>query len=270
MSKSFPFSITNVFSNLEMNLRGNPSAVILLNAAIDSDTMQLIGKDLNQPATTFLWPSDKPGEYHVRWFAPDAEIRLCGHGSIAAISFLNQLNTQKIINRTYKLISANGIIKGSKINENECEITLDTIPSTQSTSVPEGLEKALGQKIVEYHSTNNKDIVVLENEKDVAEMNPDFELLRQIDVFGYAVTATSEEFSFVSRTLVPHVQQLEDHATGSSHALLVPFWAKRLDVEKMVSLQLSSRGGYFKSEYKNNMVKLISQNYNSVEGTFLL
>ncbi|MBK6266242.1 PhzF family phenazine biosynthesis protein [Marivirga sp. S37H4] len=268
--KNFSFSITNVFSNLDMNLRGNPSAVILLDEELDRKTMQRIGKDLHQPATTFLWPTDQHNTFNIRWFAPDAEIGLCGHGSLAAIAFLTQLITQKTNTQPFKLISPKGVILGSKKNSNEYEINLEAISSTKLSSAPKGLEEALGQKIVEYHSSQNKHIVVLENEQNVAEMDPNFKLLQAIDVFGYAVTAPSEKFSFVSRTIVPHVQQLEDHATGSSHALLVPYWAEKLDIDNMVSVQLSPRGGYFSSSYKDKIVKLMGQAYNSVEGTFLL
>ena len=62
-------------------------------------------------------------------------------------------------------------------------------------------------------------------------MTPDFQKLRTMEMFGYIVTApsSSEEIDFVSRTIIPHVQQLEDPATGSSHAALVPFWANKLN-----------------------------------------
>lgn len=266
----YPFNIVNVFSNLPEGLRGNPSSVILLDQEVDAKLMQRIGKDLHQPATTFLWPSGNDASFQVRWFAPDAEIQLCGHGALAAIAFL--FNQAIVRNQGQEIILLAGErqIKGWQTTDNEFAIKLDGIKSEKIMEIPAILEEALGQKIIEYRGSDNKNIVVLENEEAVAQMEPDFQLLRNIDVFGYAVTAKSNEVDFVSRTLVPHVQQLEDHATGSSHALLVPYWSHKLNTKQLEAKQLSPRGGYFKTNYKDNFVTLTGQAYNSVEGTFLL
>lgn len=269
-----PFNIVNVFSNLLEGLRGNPSSVILLDQEVDAKLMQRIGKDLHQPATTFLWPNVNNNNYNVRWFAPDAEIQLCGHGALAAVSFLFQQLSLKNEDQEIVLHAKGRQLSGWKISENEYAIKLEGILSKKIKEIPEILEEALGQKIIEYRSSDNKNIVVLENEEAVANMKPDFDLLRNIDVFGYSVTAQSNtensKVDFVSRTLVPHVQQLEDHATGSSHALLVPYWSEKLNKKQLLAKQLSPRGGFLKTEYENNFVTLIGQTYNTVEGTFLL
>jgi predicted PhzF superfamily epimerase YddE/YHI9 len=90
-------------------------------------------------------------------------------------------------------------------------------------------------------------------------MKPDFDWLRKSKIFGYAVSAPGDQVDFVSRTLVPHVLQLEDHATGSSHAILVPYWAEKFGKPKMQSLQLSPRGGAFNCELNGNKVLLSGQ-----------
>lgn len=267
---NYPFSIVNVFSNEAEGLRGNPSSVIMLDKEIDEKLMQRIGKDLHQPATTFLWASDKKNTYNVKWFAPDAEIQLCGHGALAAISFLFNNGVEEGQGQEITLQASKHKIIGWQTAVNEYGIKLDGIKSKNTKEIPEILEEAIGQKIIEYRSSDNKNIVVLENETALAQMNPDFALLRNIDVFGYAVTARANQVDFVSRTLVPHVQQLEDHATGSSHALLVPYWSEKLNKKQLVAKQLSPRGGFFKTKYEKNSVTLIGQTYNSVEGTFLL
>ncbi len=87
-------------------------------------------------------------------------------------------------------------------------------------------------------------------------MRPDFAKLRESEIFGYAVTAPGDQVDFVSRTIVPHVQQLEDHATGSSHAALTPFWAERLNKNQMQALQLSRRGGRFVCSLEGDQVTL--------------
>ena len=202
--------------------------------------MQRIAADLNQPATTFIARAGNNKHYLVRWFAPDAEIGLCGHGTLAAIAHLGS-NAEEIIH----LLAGNNELSGTKLQKREACMTLESIPNNGSTATPEGLEEALGVDIAGYYPTSNKDIVLINSEESLITMKPDFQALRKIKVFGYAVTAPGNNVDFVSRTLVPHVQQLEDHATGSSHAALAPFWSERLNKNDLIAIQHSPLGGFF-------------------------
>lgn len=271
MSSEFPFAIINVFSNSKIKALGNPSALILIDEVLTDDELQAIATELHQPATTFLWKTEKENEFLIRWFAPDAEIGLCGHGAMAASVFLSNQFPELAAEQSFKLIKDNVTIEAGINSENDHYIILDNIKRSSNQNPPNGLEKALGQKIVEYYTTNNKQIVLLENEESLAQMKPDFEALRKIDVFGYAITAkSSKEDDFVCRTLVPHVQQLEDHATGSTQAILVDFWAEKLNKQKLRSRQLSKRGGSFFAIHEVHQFLLISKSNYMVKGTFYL
>lgn len=271
MKSEFPISIINVFSNPESNALGNPSAVILLDEIVADDKLQDIAKELQQPATTFLWKTNEENEFHIRWFAPDAEIGLCGHGAMAAAVFLSDNFPSYAETKGFKLIRDNTVIKAGQHSDQEHYIILDNIKRSTNQKPPEGLEEALGEEIQEYYVTDNKQIVLLKSEESLANMTPNFEALRTIDVFGYAVTApSSQNGDFVCRTLVPHVQQLEDHATGSTQAMLVDFWSQRLKKSKLESRQLSPRGGYFNAIHNDDNFKLIAQSYYTLKGTFYL
>lgn len=270
MKNEFPFAIINVFSNSAIQALGNPSAVILLEEELSKVKLQEIATELQQPATTFLWKTEKINQFKIRWFAPDAEIGLCGHGAMAAAVFLSHHFPGNAKNG-FDLIKGESIINCGINDKNTYFIYLQNIKRAEAEKPPLSLEKALGQKIVKYYPTDNKDIVLLENEESLAKMKPDFKALRKIDVFGYAVTAPSaKKDDFVCRTLVPHVQQLEDHATGSTQAVLVDFWASELEKSEMTSRQLSKRGGYFQVIHSSERFKLIAHAYFSVKGTFLL
>ncbi|MCA6074692.1 PhzF family phenazine biosynthesis protein [Fulvivirga sedimenti] len=245
------FSIYTVFNQPKAGLLGNTAAVVYQEIMPSGDYMQRLAADLNQPATTFIAPAGDDVHYLVRWFAPDAEIGLCGHGTLAAIAHLaNDTST------TVRLIAGEQKLYGQITAESQAVMELDSILVSGQTDAPDGLQEALGKQIVGYFPTPNKDIVLLETEEDVFNMEPDFAALRQIKVFGYAVTAPGNVADFVSRTLVPHVQQLEDHATGSSHAALAPFWAERLGKTELKAVQLSPRGGYFKCQVQSNTTRL--------------
>ena len=261
-----PYSLIAVFDDPKEETLGNISAVFLLEKPLEDETFQKIAADLNQPATTFLWPAEEDGHFHIRWFAPDAEIGLCGHGTHAATAFLTQPNSLNTVVLNYK----NGQLKGQLDASGSCSIWIEPIPIMEELEITDHLQDALGVDIASHYSTNNKHIVVIGSEDELASMNPNFSKLRESKIFGYAVTAPGNEVDFVSRTIVPHVRQLEDHATGSSHAALTPFWSERLEKVEMHSLQLSPRKGKFTCALDESMVKLTGNFTTIANGEYLL
>ena len=247
-----PFTLIKVFDDPGGGFLGNTAAVVRLEKAMDTKTLQQMAADFNQPATSFLWAGDSPGQWHVRWFAPDGEIDLCGHGSLAAMADLGQKHS----NQEFALHYPTGIIRGKTIDTGTATMDIESIPVEQELAPESLLSEGLGIPVLGYFKTNNKNIVLAENEYQVKTMKPDFSRLRQSEVFGFVVTAPGNEVDFVSRTIVPHVKQLEDPATGSSHALLTPFWSQRLGKTKMVAHQLSPRGGKFNCRLIEDVVEL--------------
>lgn len=241
------FWLITVFSDRDDDILGNVSAVVELENKIESQKMQRIANDFNQPATTFIWQDGE--DWNIRWFAPDAEIPLCGHGTMAAVALFHSLH-KPIPSFHYSKGEVNGFAEDSSIYSQLQK------GDFKATPVPQGLEEALGVKIIEHFESSDKNIVLLDSEKEVKEMQPNFDALKKLPPFGYAVTAKGETVDFVSRTLVPKVQQLEDHATGSSHTVLVPFWSKRLNKSELSSRQLSRRGGKFECRLSKGIVTL--------------
>ncbi len=47
----------------------------------------------------------------------------------------------------------------------------------------------------------------------------------------------------MSRFFAPGAGVPEDPVTGSAHCTLVPYWAKRLDKDRLLAYQASARGG---------------------------
>lgn len=244
------FAIISAFADNALSSLGNNAAVVYSKEELPHEQRRSIAADLHQPATSFISPL-KEGHFQVYWYAPDREIGLCGHGSLAAGAFLNNFMDIQKATLHYR----EGHLKVGYDGESHF-LCISPIEVIDHLPAPQGLEKALGVPVHDYFSTNNKDIVVLNSEADLRRMDPDFKALAQLEPFGYAVTALGEKCDFVSRTLVPKVQQLEDHATGSSHAALVPFWSERLMKDKMQAFQLSPRGGAFECEMHLNQVLL--------------
>ncbi|MFY0605245.1 MAG: PhzF family phenazine biosynthesis protein [Cyclobacteriaceae bacterium] len=243
------FKLYRVFTDLDLGFVGNTSPVFVLDQELTTQQMQAIASDLWQPASTFLWRSHN--QWNVRWFAPDQEIDLCGHGSLAAIALLTSDEQPDAA------FYAKGLkISGNRNDNGSCSIILDAIEINGEITDNLHLENALGIPVLGNYANDNKHIVLTDCEASVRDMKPNFEKLRESSVFGYAVTAQGDKVDFVSRTLVPHVHQLEDPATGSSHAALGPFWGKRLGKQQLTSHQLSKRGGKFLISLSDNQVHL--------------
>ena len=59
--------------------KGNPAGICLLDEWIDDATMQNIAFENNLAETAFLVQNNN--SFELRWFTPECEIDLCGHGN---------------------------------------------------------------------------------------------------------------------------------------------------------------------------------------------
>ncbi len=63
--------------------RGNPAAIVLLEAPADETWMQSLAFELGLAETAYVVPRTDGG-FDLRWFTPTVEIPLCGHATLAA------------------------------------------------------------------------------------------------------------------------------------------------------------------------------------------
>lgn len=247
--KTNDYYLLNAFTG--EHAKGNQAVVLQLDNLSDSKRLQAIARDFNLPATTFL--KQKDHGYEVRWFAPDGEILLCGHGTIAATWVLTQLESSA---DEIAFEYGDGIIIGSKVGD-RVQIQADAIPSSDA-DIPDHVRQGFRDKVTAYSTSSNKHIVVLESEQDVRNMKPDWDALRTSNTFSYAITAASDQYDCVSRVILPHISILEDQATGSAHMVLAPYWAEKLGKDRLRAFQASRRGGYMECEVDGDRVRLSS------------
>lgn len=252
----YPIAFYKVFNHHELGYQGNTSSVVFLDAEpLDHARLQRLANDLNQPATTFIWPLED-NRFGTRWFAPDGEIGLCGHGSAAAVAYLKD---EKIADHP-QLVYEDGSISSNPSLEGKISFNITRIPVKEEVEVSADILNGFGVLVKAHYRTDNKDIILLNSESDLKKMKPNFALLAKLPPFGYVVTTEGSRSDIACRTIVPKVQQLEDHATGSSHAVIAPFWSELLNKKQLVSHQLSPRGGFFECTVNNEVVTL-SGNY---------
>ena len=217
--------------------RGNPAGVCPLDGPLDEALMQQIAAENNLPETAFFY---RDGDaYNLRWFTPVDEIDLCGHATLASAYVVTRFIEPDV--KTVRFQSPSGPLTVMRDGDN---LVMD-FPSRKPVlcDVPEGLEDALGIPVRQTFLYRDL-LILLESEAAVRAVTPDYAKLAKITgSLGFVVTAKGDTCDFVSRFFAPNTGIDEDPVTGSTHAMLIPFWSERLGKTEMIAAQLSQRGG---------------------------
>ena len=113
-------------------------------------------------------------------------------------------------------------------------------------------------------------LAILDNERLVNELKPDFAILNKINKRGLIISAQGSDCDFVSRCFFPSTGVDEDPVTGSAHTTLVPYWSEKLGKKKLHAKQLSERGGVLYCEEKNNRVIIGGKAVKYMQGSIYL
>ncbi len=227
---------------------GNPAAVVPLDSWLPDDILQKIAEENNLSETAFF--TKEKDLYHIRWFTPGVEVNLCGHATLAsAYVIYNELGYEgDVIRFTCK----SGPISVSKKDD----LLMLDFPSDDAQrldDIPELISEALKVDIIEAYQGKDDIMCIVDNQSQIESLEPNFGLLKTLDVRGVLVTAPgNNEYDFVSRGFFPATGIDEDPATGSAHTLLSPYWANRLNKTEFKACQLSKRKGYLDCMYKGD------------------
>ena len=84
------------------------------------------------------------------------------------------------------------------------------------------------------------------------------------------VTAPGDQETIASRVFVPYLGIDEDPVTGSAHAALTPYWARRLGRNDFTAIQASKRSGILNCRLEDDRVVLGGQCHTVIVGQFQL
>lgn len=242
---------------------GNPAAVCPLEQWLPEETMQAVAAENNLSETAFFVREDRG--WHIRWFTPTREVRLCGHATLAsAYIYFRHIAPEASSVEFHSLSGRLVVSRDGQL------LTLD-FPSQppEPAEAPHALGRALGLEPVAVFAAEDW-IVLLDNEDAVRAIQPDFTLLRTLDRRGLILTAKGRECDFVSRFFAPKYGIDEDPVTGSAHTQLTPFWAGRLGRDTLHARQLSARGGELYCECKGARVRIGGRVVPYLKGTITL
>ena len=229
---------------------GNPAAVCPLTEWLPDQTMQNIAMENNLAETAFFVKEED--YFHIRWFTPLAEVDLCGHATLATAHVIFQFYDRK--KHEIRFQSRSGILIVRKKDE---LITLN-FPSdtTHPVDPPPFLLESLNINPIEIYEGKTDYLLVVNSQKEVEQLNPDFGLMNKSECRGVMVTATGIDCDFVSRFFAPRVGVNEDPVTGSAHTTLIPYWSKKLGKTMMTAIQLSKRRGHLWCKYLDDRVEI--------------
>ena len=235
-------------------LEGNPAAIVPLERWLEAEMMLRIAAENNVAETAFFLKTDA-GTYDLRWFAPNREVDLCGHATLASAWIIFSkiepaLNQVRFATRSGELV----VTRGEAGNVMSLP-SADSEPFTPPPGFAEGLGKALGgAPPAELHisakgGAGAKALIAVWDTADqvkALELQPALEQVAMQAGAG-SVLATAAgggmPYDMVSRFFAPYYGVPEDPVTGSAHCALTPFWAKRLGKTVLKARQASARGG---------------------------
>jgi predicted PhzF superfamily epimerase YddE/YHI9 len=244
---------------------GNPAAVCTLESWIDDSLLQSIASENNLSETAFLVRNDNG--FDLRWFTPVTEVALCGHATLASafvLFFCRGWVEEEIRFHTRK---SGQLVVGKRDGLLEMDF-----PSRPAHSIvpPSGLREALGVTPISVLGSVEDLLVVLESERAVRELQPDFSALERFEYRGIIVTSGGSRSDFVSRFFAPRFGVPEDPVTGSAHCVLVPYWSDELGKKSLHAFQVSKRGGELYCVHEGDRVKISGRAVPYLEGVITI
>ena len=228
--------------------KGNPAAVCILDHWLEDELMQSIASENNLAETAFVVPLGN--NYQIRWFTPNIEVDLCGHATLASAYVLFNVikyDGTEIIFHSPR----SGLLKVKK-SGNNLLLDFPTDKIILYNEMSDNISGCIGIKPIEIYKGKTDYIAIVEDEKAVQNLIPDFSKISKLDARGLIITAKGDEVDFVSRFFGPQSGIDEDPVTGSAHTSLIPIWTGKLGKKKMEAKQLSKRGGHLSCEYKGD------------------
>ncbi|XP_051141758.1 uncharacterized protein LOC127258802 isoform X2 [Andrographis paniculata] len=269
--------------------KGNPAAVCLLEDERDEEWLQAVAREFNLSETCYLTRlTGSAPKFRLRWFTPVAEVKLCGHATLAAAHFL--FTHDLVEGNEIEFTTLSGILTAKKVSEAGISDTSGSFlieldfpvvelvdyngPAADVSTISKSLNGAVVNEI--HLTTSAEDLLaVLPSGEDVARVEPNFDLIQKCLGRGLLITGLGPPgsgFDFYSRFFCPKLGINEDPVCGSAHCALLPYWSKKLGKCDLVAYQASPRGGvlHLSLDSKNQRALLRGKAIAVMEGSLLV
>lgn len=263
----------------ERPFTGNPAAVCVLPEGPwpPGELLQAIAAEMNLSETAFVKPAaaDSPHDWDLRWLTPLAEVRLCGHATLASAHIL--VSEGLADPGPIRFATLSGVLTAEARPDGAIAMDFPATPAVpeppasaeEAAELNDALDAALGSRPALVHRLADLEYLLVElpDEKSVRELTPDLGAVAQLPARAVIVTAAADtsssssgngsgDYDFVSRCFGPRLGIPEDPVTGSAHTMLAPFWGARLGRTRLTGLQVSARTGVVRAELAGDRVLL--------------
>ena len=248
---------------------GNPAMVYRLDSWLSEALMQQIAAEHNLAETAFL--VKEGAAWHIRWFTPTAEVPLCGHATLASAHVLFEQYGEA--GEWIDFTCRSGELRVSREGD---QLVLDfPVRRAAPCELRAPVEQALGMPVESLWALPGEQgiqelLAILPAEAAVRTCRPDLAAVAQLPGLGLLISAPGERHDFVSRYFAPGIGIDEDPVTGSTHCILVPYWAERLDKRELRAYQCSARGGELHCRLEGERVKIAGQAHLIASGRLYL
>ena len=219
---SHDYVIADVFTDTP--LEGNPVAVFLDAADLDTERMQRVARELNLSETVFITGPAGDGGASIRIFTPTLELPFAGHPVLGTAFILGEASGTPLVmlhppaGPVPVALTRNA---GGTVVHGEME---QPLPSAEAPPAVEELLAALGVEPGEpvlptaaYRNGPLHVYVALGSDERVAELQPDLGRLESLGSFGVSCFhADGARGRVRTRMFGPGVGVPEDPATGSA------------------------------------------------------
>lgn len=237
--------------------KGNPASVCILKKKVSEEWMQNIATEMNLSETAFVIPGKTVSK--IRFFTPETEVPLCGHATLSATHIMYECG---IADRNKEIVfSSKAGNLTARISKKWITLNFPLYP-LEGIKIPSGIDKIIGIKPVElYRAGYGWTLALLNNEKEVTNLRPNFPVMKNSEFGDLIVTAPSSDssFDFCVRCFAPALGIDEDPVTGSAHCALVPFWHMKTGRNEFISHQVSKRTGILKVSLKGDRTEISGQ-----------
>jgi trans-2,3-dihydro-3-hydroxyanthranilate isomerase len=132
-----PFVTLDVFTR--KRFAGNPLAIVLDAARLDTPAMQTIAREFNLPETVFVFPpKDTKHRAKIRIFTPANELPFAGHPTVGTAVYLGAGQGEIVLEEEIGLVAC---IVGGRADEGRAVFKLPRLPA-KSASAPDTADAA--------------------------------------------------------------------------------------------------------------------------------
>ncbi|KAJ7722841.1 hypothetical protein B0H16DRAFT_1599817 [Mycena metata] len=269
------FEILNAFTTNTFG--GNPAAIVFSPNTLPNEILQQINDNFNKPIVVYVSPPKtlvppKPGTavFALRWFGPRNEMKICGHGTLAAAeSIFRRLDPSKEIS-TLEFETLSGLLSAQRVGDKiQMELPAgSTLPASveESSLVDDVFARAVGRPSVGIRymgyggpGFTNYLLVEVDKSEKLGEWRPKVqhfaELAPRTQILVVTSASDTQGIAYETRMFAPSIGVGEDHVCGSAHCLNAPYWAAKAqdggytEGKAQHAKAVSIRGGEIWAEY---------------------